>query len=920
MRKDVKRSLLFWPTATAASVALMSGLLIVQDSQPQKGSRPAGLPTMKPTFDSVASSITNVDLSSRDEHGRRAMEMPQRVARILGVPSNQADHPEQGKRGSIAGMILPPWGVVLETAAGPSNNHADIEIGDAVATSDQRSDAQHLDSPSPSSAATMLSEIIVLNRPGAHLPQSNRIYAKPDFKSQPQPAKATKQSIDPHPALSQSSTRTTSGEKVQSRVPAMRAAAWPVTSALDQQLRSLSSLAKGHRSAHRERLVSASRSAEEMGQWASEVSAALKQLQQLPGLGHADAEPLLERLEQMALVGGQQADQLRDRELQIHWLGASHAVARRVAIWQPVWKLASGNADRSSASDLAATEQGDRSHAIVSAIDLIRAELADTGDAAGWEQYLMLDQIDRAVATYDQTVRMNVAQRFLTRIERRSLHPSHQQWLGRQSIRSLKEAIGPWAYGVVDHAELLSLVEQQEIDPTDPAASRIAESMRTLRFAGNTTAADVANAIDTHYRNANARVAISQAMLQRLLPTVPTESVPVRGKVLGSYVRGASKIDSDLQVSLVPSPNQWSLQLGTAGRILTHSTGTRGSISVRTRNDANFNATTPIQVSQHGVQLGHSDAQVRGRTQLRGIRTNYDRLPLVGTVVRGVVANQFDSMAAKSNQIANRRIENEVESKIDQQLNQRIGQATDQLGKLVLGPLGRLQLDPTVTDMQTTDERLLARYRLATDGQLAAFTPRPRAMSDSLVSVQVHQSAVNNTLQQLVPSDRPTPIREAISNAVRTFGDQSIQLPNDIPSDVLVQFSKTRPMTAEFDDGLVWVTMRIVQLRRHNRLNLTKFIVRATYRPVIDGGEARLVREGHLRISGPGMSMRERLPIRAIFNKVLSPNRPLPLTTAALADHEALRGLRISQLELRDGWIALAISEASEPKVATRKQ
>jgi hypothetical protein len=98
-------------------------------------------------------------------------------------------------------------------------------------------------------------------------------------------------------------------------------------------------------------------------------------------------------------------------------------------------------------------------------------------------------------------------------------------------------------------------------------------------------------------------------------------------------------------------------------------------------------------------------------------------------------------------------------------------------------------------------------------------------------------------------------------------------------------------------------------------LDLRRFIVRALYRPSVDGMNATLVRDGHLRISGPGMSMRQRLPVRAIFNKVLSPNRELRLTLPQLADHPAAQGLAISQLELRDGWIAMAISETDAPRI-----
>ena len=130
-----------------------------------------------------------------------------------------------------------------------------------------------------------------------------------------------------------------------------------------------------------------------------------------------------------------------------------------------------------------------------------------------------------------------------------------------------------------------------------------------------------------------------------------------------------------------------------------------------------------------------------------------------------------------------------------------------------------------------------------------------------------------------------------------------------------IQFAKTRPVTIEVKEDRLCLTLRVLRLQRGDRSPLTRFIVRAQYMPQIQGVQAQLVRDGHLRISGPGMSARERLPLRAIFNKVLSRNRPIELTLPKVVEHPALEGLAISQLELRDGWIALAVSESDAPRL-----
>ena len=161
-------------------------------------------------------------------------------------------------------------------------------------------------------------------------------------------------------------------------------------------------------------------------------------------------------------------------------------------------------------------------------------------------------------------------------------------------------------------------------------------------------------------------------------------------------------------------------------------------------------------------------------------------------------------------------------------------------------------------------------------------------------------------------------IHQMLQDAADMFAQSEMQLPDDIPENVTVQFARTRPITVEIEDGRLWVTLRVVRLKRDDRVDLTNFIVRAAYQPQMEGLQAWLVRDGHLRISGPGMSMRERLPVRAIFNKVLSPNRPFRLTMPQMSEHPAMESLAVSQLELRDGWIGLAISKAGAPRIALR--
>ena len=697
---------------------------------------------------------------------------------------------------------------------------------------------------------------------------------------------------------------------------------WPFASRLEQQLQAVARMATRMSPAAEGLFVGSSTMPiaveSPAARWSHDVGALLRELRELPELGDPRGGELIEQLNNLAAIGLTLAEQRDDRQEQLEWLRAGHALTRRLAVWGPVWQLT-----RHAESSGEMIQDGDFGDRLVeNAIDQVRGELDQTGDPDGWARYLLLQQLERASESSlgDDGPRTReralLSQRFLSRLQWHGLQSVHREWLDRESISRLAEAVRPWNRTAIDYPRLLDQLERQENDSIDLASLEIADAVQALRFAEQTKAAQISEAINAHYRNANVRVAISGLLLERLLPEVEQRTVPIRAFLFGSRIRGVSDVESDLRLRLVPAADRWSLELQSVGQVQTRSIGRSGPVAVRTAGQSRFLAAKPIEVTGQGVQTGSSDVNVSGDSRLRAIQTDYDGWPLIGSLVRGIASSRYEELKPQTDRYSTNQVQNQVGSEIDSRVEEAIDGATERLTRSLLGPLGKLRLDPMVVDLETTDERLLSRYRLAGDWQLASYTPRPRAPRSSLMSLQIHQSAINNTLERLAPRDESRSIEAMAREVLDLFERPETILPDEIPTDVMIQFASTRPVTVEIEEGILWITMRVVRLSQPDRLDLRRFIVRAAYRPQIDGLQAMLVRDGHLSISGPEISMRERLPVRAIFNKLFSPNRPLPLNLPAITEHPALDDVVVSQFELRDGWIGLALSPRTAPRIA----
>ncbi len=686
-----------------------------------------------------------------------------------------------------------------------------------------------------------------------------------------------------------------------------------------------------------------------MGRWAGRVETTIADLQALPRIGDERSGKLIRQLASLSEAGLQLAERVPARDQQVRWLRAAHAASRRANVWGPIWQLArhgeasttpSAHAavDRTQSAVTHAANPADLDRQYLSLVRLdgthpgnwsasseptipalvenLRRELDETGDTMGWETFLLLDEVESAVRSSDADERALVAQRFLSRLEHHLLTPEHVEWLRRDNVVTLARAIQAWTVRPIDYTQLLGDLERGETDAIDLAAIKVGEAFQSLRFSDDVNAARVAKAIDVNYRNANVRTAISVRLIDRLLPAVPGKTQPLRTRVLGNEVRGTSHVDSQLGIGLTPSRDSWNLNVHTDGNVVTQGVTTQSGVTVQTSGTSQFHATTPLIIRPGKYTIGGTRVDVSGSQRLRGVQSRYDGWPLIGSLVRGIAESRFEQARPVASRVSETQIRTNVQQELQTELALKTKVGSQKLDEFVFGPLGRLNLEPKVVDMSTTQERLIARYRLAGDWQLAANTPRPRAWNDSWMSLQVHQSALNNTLEQLLPTGQSKTFEAFFQDTLELFGQDISQLPEDIPADAEIEFASTRPITVEMEDGKLTLTLRVVSLSQAGRANLRRFIVRASYRPVIDGLQARLVRDGHLSVSGPGMSMRQRFPIRALFNKVLSETRSIPLTLPRLVEHPATQDLAISQLELRDGWLALAISPNTSQRVA----
>jgi hypothetical protein len=196
--------------------------------------------------------------------------------------------------------------------------------------------------------------------------------------------------------------------------------------------------------------------------------------------------------------------------------------------------------------------------------------------------------------------------------------------------------------------------------------------------------------------------------------------------------------------------------------------------------------------------------------------------------------------------------------------------------------------------------------RLATDHQLAAHTPRPRAPAGSLASVQVHQSALNNILDRLQLNGRTFTAEELKKHV---FDRLRLTPPADaeqLEEDLELTFAEQDAVRVVLSEGRALIELSISELYVDSKewFDLT---ARAYYKPVQAGSAVELVRDGPIQLTGDRLSTRSQIMLRGLFSRVFSRDGRWAVLKEPLETKAGLKGLAITQFLIEDGWASMAI-------------
>lgn len=458
----------------------------------------------------------------------------------------------------------------------------------------------------------------------------------------------------------------------------------------------------------------------------------------------------------------------------------------------------------------------------------------------------------------------------------------------------------------VNLVSLLADLELYEHTRLSSQGVTVGSSIESLGSSADPQERLLGKQLEYHYRGANFRVALNSQLFNRLLPQQRPEAGAVSDEILGLPVWGESLTVTKLHLRPIPDQERIRLGLEAWGVVKSETTAESGPVRVHNRGNASYIVRKLIVVDEDGVKTKPAIAKADSRSSMVGVETSLDRVPLVGGMVRNMATRRAAEQRGRANSEVERKLTHQATQRFDREFTPLLLRLVARFEKRIWGPLVNLGLEPTPIEMASDEHRAITRVRLANHTQLAGHTMRPYAPSDSLASMQINESLLNNGLGQFDLAGKTMTLPELYRSVADRINRHEAQVPETMPDNVYITFAERDPVRVHCDDGRVRLTLSLAEVKRKKE-RWTNLVINAEYEPDGEGLNAELVRHGSIELSGDRIGTVDQVALRGAFSKLLSRSHRVQLVPEELVKDKRLADLDVTQFVIDDGWIAVAL-------------
>jgi len=562
------------------------------------------------------------------------------------------------------------------------------------------------------------------------------------------------------------------------------------------------------------------------------------------------------------------------------------------------------------------------------ALKALQAYLSTQQTGAGWTKFLQLDQINAALsAAQPAPATLRALQpRFVAGHPGLEIAPFIQArealaaYVDRLEITSQADAAAKYADALETVAAATEAKAASNNMPADMTAD-LSAALAWLEQSGQVP--HVVTAARRAHSQPNLLLSVSQNLLAARIDRPVQQTAPVRDMILGTDIYGTGTTTGQLRVDLVPASQQWLVDFLLGGQVQTTTTGYNGPAILYSNGTTTFSARKRLEIGPEGIRAAPAQTSAVTDSTLTGVGSSLNFRPLA-KMVQKIARKKAGQQMGQAESIAARHAEERISRQLDAQVAEQLRTANANYAELFRSPLLQVGAFPQDVQFSTTDDALHLIAACAERGTLAAPGPAPAIPHAGVLSVQVHESLVNNLGRHL--AGRTLDESAFKSKLEEKFKKLPENWEEPAPEKRTLTFADQDPVALKLADGKVDFTLRAKHFTRGEK-NFEAMNIHMVYEIQLQEHGVKLIRQGKLDVLPPGYTgSPDDLPLgQALLSKLLQKTFdkmfPEVVETKGLDLQDAWQ--RVGKLtpvhvEVAQGWFSAVWDRQTVPRVAAR--
>ena len=510
--------------------------------------------------------------------------------------------------------------------------------------------------------------------------------------------------------------------------------------------------------------------------------------------------------------------------------------------------------------------------------------------------------------------------------------------------------------------ELQKQLTRQLEKPTVETSRQVGKVLGIMHHLGHSP--QLVQTIRTQFNHPNVLADISESAINRLVGRPVSETRPVRDLILGARVYGSAHTRGQLSLHTLPAVDHVDVELRVAGQIQTNTLSFKKSVCVSSCGFTDYAATKRLTISDERFVVMPPVTSAWTSNRILSIRKTGGRFG--HRLVERIARKQVAQKKPQTERIASKKAKKQVSEKLDKQVVQALHESRNKYVEKFRWPLERIGMFPAHLNMSSGNAQVRVQATLASQKQVTTAQHPPGKRSSNDITVQLHESAVNNFAPSLLAGIGLRQEKE--SDQAKLEGDVPSWLmklaqeernkpsiaPGNIPeltspqnatddkSDVgdtksqfkpwSVRLNAEHPVSISFNDQRATIRVRFAELRtvepdEDNDTVMRNWDLLVTYQMIQDGNLVILRREGDIealpsgfdpewfddprwddKLSGRQVSLRKNLEknINKRADQGTAFPREITIPALHLSRHNGTeQSFVLEQLDCDNGWLTI---------------